>query len=195
VCKGDLPPQRVKRLPDELQKGPILLFHQGITLYYARECSLKAFSAPLLSIQCTCRTSRTPRPNQTSSSITTTTKPLSTGHYSYQRDASQMFKKPIKPVVCKCVWTASKTGLPNCASLTPFCLSGPLTSSSTTMLSIGIGDSDSAGVSLIPLRASTKPSVEWRRDLQQQRDEKGNRRGHSRVWLIGDAIHAMQPNR
>ncbi|KAL2071053.1 hypothetical protein VTL71DRAFT_12288 [Oculimacula yallundae] len=35
VCKGSLPPKRVDQLPTRLREGPILLFHKGVSLYYA----------------------------------------------------------------------------------------------------------------------------------------------------------------
>lgn len=40
-------------------------------------------------------------------------------------------------------------------------------------------------------RASTRPSKDWRRQVQAQ----GEGKGHPRVWLMGDAVHAMLPNR
>ncbi|KAF4956910.1 hypothetical protein FGADI_3513 [Fusarium gaditjirri] len=60
------------------------------------------------------------------------------------------------------------------------------------MLSAGASDEDNITVTM--LRASTKLSKNWRQRLQAHnghvRDE-----GHPRVWLMGDAVHAMQPNR
>lgn len=41
-------------------------------------------------------------------------------------------------------------------------------------------------------RAAIKPSLNWRSKVQK-RDEP--EKGHPRVWLIGDAMHAMLPNR
>lgn len=40
-------------------------------------------------------------------------------------------------------------------------------------------------------RVSTRPSKHWRRQAQVL----GEGRGHPRVWLMGDAVHAMLPNR
>ena len=63
------------------------------------------------------------------------------------------------------------------------------------MLSIGIKDSDDSGVTAIPLHASTKPSSTWREDAGRKSGDRFNPKGHPRVWLIGDSMHAMQPNR
>lgn len=41
-------------------------------------------------------------------------------------------------------------------------------------------------------RVSSRPPSHWRRAVRTQRDSS---RGHSRVWLIGDAMHAMLPTR
>lgn len=61
---------------------------------------------------------------------------------------------------------------------------------SHTMISIGEHD-DSSPIIALNLRASKTLSKTWRRNLQPQNPEEG----HPRVWLMGDAIHAMQPNR
>ncbi|KAF9775985.1 hypothetical protein IL306_005873 [Fusarium sp. DS 682] len=60
------------------------------------------------------------------------------------------------------------------------------------MLSAGAGDEDN--ITVTRLRASTKLSKSWR---QRLRAHNGNtpEKGHPRVWLVGDAVHAMQPNR
>ncbi|KAL2071052.1 hypothetical protein VTL71DRAFT_12287 [Oculimacula yallundae] len=65
----------------------------------------------------------------------------------------------------------------------------------TTMLSVGIEDSDGSGVTCIPLRVSTEPAKTWREDVRRASEDRLNPKGHPRVWLIGDAMHAMQPNR
>ncbi|KAH7183705.1 uncharacterized protein B0J16DRAFT_374098 [Fusarium flagelliforme] len=59
------------------------------------------------------------------------------------------------------------------------------------MLSPGV---DEDNITVTMLRASTKLSKNWR---QQLRSRNGNpdEEGHPRVWLVGDAVHAMQPNR
>ncbi|KAJ4246883.1 hypothetical protein NW762_013435 [Fusarium torreyae] len=62
-----------------------------------------------------------------------------------------------------------------------------------TMIAIGKGDAD-AGINLLNLRASNKLSKSWRKTAQAQAGP-NSPAGHPRVWLIGDAVHAMQPNR
>jgi hypothetical protein len=41
-------------------------------------------------------------------------------------------------------------------------------------------------------RVSTRPPKNWRRKVQTS---KNLERGHPRVWLMGDTMHAMLPNR
>lgn len=53
-------------------------------------------------------------------------------------------------------------------------------------------DDGTADIYVSPLRASTKPSPRWRSIVERTAEPF---RGHPRVWLIGDAIHAMQANR
>ncbi|KLO89400.1 Uncharacterized protein LW93_1459 [Fusarium fujikuroi] len=60
------------------------------------------------------------------------------------------------------------------------------------MLSAGAGDEDNITVTM--LRASTKLPKNWRQRLQAQNGNNPEE-GHPRVWLVGDAVHAMQPNR
>jgi hypothetical protein len=60
------------------------------------------------------------------------------------------------------------------------------------MLSAGKGDSTTAEVMVLKFYAATKPRVGWRKRCQGSGDVN---QGSPRVWLIGDAMHAMQPNR
>ncbi|EWG44742.1 hypothetical protein FVEG_05737 [Fusarium verticillioides 7600] len=60
------------------------------------------------------------------------------------------------------------------------------------MLSAGASDEDK--ITMTMLRASTKLPKNWRERLQAQNGNNAEE-GHPRVWLIGDAVHAMQPNR
>ncbi|KAJ4172079.1 hypothetical protein NW754_007677 [Fusarium falciforme] len=62
------------------------------------------------------------------------------------------------------------------------------------MLTVGEQASERGSLILVPLRASSKPSKQWRQDARK-RQVADNTQGHPRVWLIGDAVHAMQPNR
>ncbi|CAI9638113.1 unnamed protein product [Alternaria burnsii] len=58
---------------------------------------------------------------------------------------------------------------------------------------IDIRDDESGDTNMLvtQLRASTQPRMDWRLRAQ----EEGDGKGHPRVWVIGDAMHAMQPNR
>ncbi|PNP82139.1 hypothetical protein FNYG_04328 [Fusarium nygamai] len=60
------------------------------------------------------------------------------------------------------------------------------------MLSAGADEEDNITVTM--LRASTKLSKNWRQRLRA-RNGNADEEGHPRVWLVGDAVHAMQPNR
>jgi hypothetical protein len=59
------------------------------------------------------------------------------------------------------------------------------------MISIGESDSEKSNILVTKLRASTQPKSKWRAQVRSIT----NSEGHPRVWLLGDAIHAMQPNR
>lgn len=59
------------------------------------------------------------------------------------------------------------------------------------MLGIGEEDPEKTDMLVTQLRASTQPKTNWRTQVQRA----GNHEGHPRVWVIGDAVHAMQPNR
>lgn len=58
---------------------------------------------------------------------------------------------------------------------------------------IDIRDDESGDTNMLvtQLRASTQPRTDWRLRAQEEGDGKGD----PRVWVIGDAMHAMQPNR
>ncbi|KAM3067807.1 hypothetical protein ACMFMG_011293, partial [Clarireedia jacksonii] len=60
------------------------------------------------------------------------------------------------------------------------------------MIKSGTENEASSRIVVTALRASNKPSKNWRREVQRNGDSP---KGHTRVWLIGDAIHAMQPFR
>lgn len=59
------------------------------------------------------------------------------------------------------------------------------------MLSVGEEDPDKTEILVTQLRASTEPETSWRTRVARA----GIDKGHPQVWLMGDAIHAMQPNR
>ncbi|KAJ6035908.1 hypothetical protein N7540_000187 [Penicillium herquei] len=63
-----------------------------------------------------------------------------------------------------------------------------------TLLKTGQDDEETTGIYVTALRASTKPERNWRSQLRKAHGEESGK-GHARVWLLGDAVHAMQPNR
>ncbi|KAH7029779.1 uncharacterized protein B0I36DRAFT_270444 [Microdochium trichocladiopsis] len=62
----------------------------------------------------------------------------------------------------------------------------------TDMIRIGAEQNDS--IVAIPLRASNAVSKKWRQNAKKTARADATT-GHERVWIMGDAIHAMQPNR
>lgn len=66
---------------------------------------------------------------------------------------------------------------------------------SKALLATGQGDEKSSGIYVTALRASTKPDRNWRSSLRGANRGGKSEKGHARVWLLGDAVHAMQPNR
>lgn len=60
---------------------------------------------------------------------------------------------------------------------------------------MGDDEPENGGPKPISLRASKKPSKHWRDDLRQKSKSSSDPLGHPQVWLMGDAIHAMQPHR
>ncbi|KAJ5741012.1 hypothetical protein N7493_000884 [Penicillium malachiteum] len=64
-----------------------------------------------------------------------------------------------------------------------------------TLLTTGQDEEDSSDIYDTALRASTKPVKNWRSHLRAASHGGQPGKGHARVWLLGDAVHAMQPNR
>lgn len=62
------------------------------------------------------------------------------------------------------------------------------------MLTHGIADTEGGGVTKLPIRASKTPSRDWRKEAKKSNPH-DSRVGNPRVWLVGDAVHPMQPNR
>ncbi|KAK1849350.1 putative FAD dependent oxidoreductase [Colletotrichum chrysophilum] len=60
-----------------------------------------------------------------------------------------------------------------------------------TMLTTGSEDKNKDLVTATRLRASNKLPKTWRKNVKKATGDEG----HPRVWLVGDAVHAMQPNR
>ncbi|KAK4127337.1 hypothetical protein N657DRAFT_641325 [Parathielavia appendiculata] len=62
------------------------------------------------------------------------------------------------------------------------------------MISAGLMTGQTDNIVAVLLRASKRPSKQWRENLRRNKAADITE-GHPRVWLMGDAIHAMQPNR
>ncbi|KAG7045588.1 FAD/NAD(P)-binding domain-containing protein, partial [Colletotrichum scovillei] len=62
------------------------------------------------------------------------------------------------------------------------------------MISFGARCDEANEVASLSLRASNKLPKSWRENARSRNDS-SKATGHPRVWLMGDAIHAMQPNR
>lgn len=60
------------------------------------------------------------------------------------------------------------------------------------MISVGKDDPDAEDIAMIKLHASSRPAAHWREHKQTSDDPE---QGNIRVWLMGDAMHAMQPHR
>ncbi|KAF4823678.1 FAD-dependent monooxygenase SAT7 [Colletotrichum siamense] len=60
-----------------------------------------------------------------------------------------------------------------------------------TMLTTGSEDKNKDLVTATRLRASNRLPKAWRKNVKKTTGDEG----HPRVWLVGDAVHAMQPNR
>ncbi|KAJ5533566.1 hypothetical protein N7494_010118 [Penicillium frequentans] len=164
LAKGSLPKGRLSKLPTELQKGPIIVFAKGISLFYALYMPAKrdADKSASDSIEY----------DETDASFywgLNVPKSLSTEFQDY-------------------------ADIPNRLE---FCLDiiRDWAPEFKTLIMTGQDDASSSDIYITPLRASTKPVADWRARLQEKGQQGKQEEGHSRVWLLGDAVHAMQPNR
>jgi hypothetical protein len=62
------------------------------------------------------------------------------------------------------------------------------------MVSMGLSDDGKTELYGTKLRGSNKLPKSWREPLVAGLGHKADE-GHPRIWLMGDAVHAMQPNR
>ncbi|KAH6696574.1 hypothetical protein BKA61DRAFT_710692 [Leptodontidium sp. MPI-SDFR-AT-0119] len=165
LTKTPVPAYKIKDIPIRLQKGPILVLSKGVSLYFALYLPPKEGGAAIAS--------------KTRSSI------------EYDEQASSIY------------WAL---GIP--AEEIPY--KNPLEipdrrlTYSTKMLSAG---SEEEEIHLTMLRASKELPKSWRAEASKSEQKtpvngvgsnggvRGEGRGHPRVWLIGDAVHAMQPFR
>ncbi|KZL86101.1 hypothetical protein CI238_07127 [Colletotrichum incanum] len=158
VQKGSLPPSRVRMLPPRLLQGPIIVFSEGHSLYFA------LYLPP------------------TRNEVTKNSNELD-----YDADEASFYWGLNVPKEMYPDYDPKEGG-----DHLKFCLKAieHWSPEYHTMLSIGEYDGNSP-VMVINLRASRSLSKKWRRNLQTENSDEG----HPRVWLMGDAVHAMQPNR
>uniref|UniRef100_A0A0D2XSL7 FAD-binding domain-containing protein n=1 Tax=Fusarium oxysporum (strain Fo5176) TaxID=660025 RepID=A0A0D2XSL7_FUSOF len=143
------------KLPHRLQKGPILVFKNGVSLYYARKTQRNDSKLDF-----------------------------------DEDEASFYWALSVPRALCPC---DDEKDIPDRRQ---FCLDivRDWALEYHAMLSAGSADEDGSSVYVTRLRASSKLSKQWRQRLQAKKDKKPED-GHPRVWLVGDAVHAMQPNR
>ncbi|WKT42280.1 hypothetical protein QSH57_007116 [Fusarium oxysporum f. sp. vasinfectum] len=162
LSKGNATKERLRQLPPRLLNGPILVFKNGISLYYA--LYLPA--------------SQQKNGNQDQDD-----------DFDFdENQASFYWSLSVPRELCP---FDNPSDIPDRRQV---CLDivRDWAPEYHVMLSAGAGDEDN--ITVTRLRASTKLSKDWRRRLQAHN---GNVReeGHPRVWLVGDAVHAMQPTR
>ncbi|SCO82760.1 uncharacterized protein FRV6_06973 [Fusarium oxysporum] len=162
LSKGNATKERLRQLPPRLLNGPILVFKNGISLYYALYL---------------------PASQQTNGDQD------QDDDFDFdENQASFYWSLSVPRELCP---FDNPSDIPDRRQV---CLDivRDWAPEYHVMLSAGAGDEDN--ITVTRLRASTKLSKDWRRRLQAHN---GNVReeGHPRVWLVGDAVHAMQPTR
>ncbi|KAF6832917.1 FAD dependent oxidoreductase/monooxygenase [Colletotrichum plurivorum] len=165
--KGSLPRHRIKTLPSRLLNGPIITFCGGTTFFFA--LYLPASSQPVAG-------------QQESSDV-----PV-------EYDESQAsFYWGLTVPRDRCPGGDTEKLLDDKFQ---FCLDvvADWVPEFRTMVSAGAEDGQTDNIASVPIRAA-KPLPSGWRDMASAKTSGDKRRGHSRVWLIGDAVHAMQPTR
>ncbi|KAH6988849.1 hypothetical protein BKA56DRAFT_475694 [Ilyonectria sp. MPI-CAGE-AT-0026] len=164
LAKGSITTERLKKLPPRLLKGPILVFKNGISLFYALYLP--------------------------ASQQTTGVSKIDSEIDFDESQASFYWTLCVPRDLCP---FKDEADIPDRRQ---FCLDivRDWAPEYHTMLSVGSEDEDANSIFVSQLRASTKLSKKWRQRLQARKDN-APEEGSSRVWLMGDAVHAMQPNR
>ncbi|KAH7089239.1 hypothetical protein FB567DRAFT_627737 [Paraphoma chrysanthemicola] len=165
VYKGDVPQHRLQKLPKCLHKGPMVVFTNKASLYYALYL---------------------PQDYKDK-----TNESEGTSDLAYDETAASFFwgfhiPKSEVPY-------ASPSQVQNAWQL---CMDKMDEWGWAQELKdlVRIGSEDNkAGVTPIVGRASNQLPKDWRSKVRSSRSDA--EAGHPRVWLIGDAVHAMQPNR
>ncbi|KAJ5714364.1 uncharacterized protein N7483_011545 [Penicillium malachiteum] len=164
LSKGKLPRDRLDKLPAQVQKGPVLVFSNGISFFYALYKPAKRDQ------------------NQTANN----------GVDYDEADASFYWGLNIPKVLSK-----EYDNYKDVPDRLKFCLEmiKDWAPDFQTLLETGQDDEESSDIYVTALRASNKPDKNWRSQLRQTSHGGEPGKGHARVWLLGDAVHAMQPNR
>ncbi|KAE8322189.1 hypothetical protein BDV39DRAFT_196959 [Aspergillus sergii] len=163
LSKGRLPKDRLDMLPVQLQKGPILIFANGLSFFYALYLPNKNNKS---------------NPNAKGMEYDDAEASFYWGLNVPKSRVTEYTDFADIPDRLQCCQDIIHDWAPELKSL----------------IGIGQGDDDSHGIHAIPLRASFQPAKDWRA-CRQATSNKSQHEGHPRVWLLGDAIHAMQPNR
>ncbi|KAH7171651.1 hypothetical protein DER46DRAFT_677206 [Fusarium sp. MPI-SDFR-AT-0072] len=162
LSKGSATKERLRQLPPRLLNGPILVFKNGISLYYA--LYLPA--------------SQQKGGNQEQED-----------DFDFdENQASFYWSLSVPRELCS---FDNPSEIPDRRQ---FCLDIVRDWAPEYHVMLSAGASDEGNITVTRLRASTKLSKDWR---QRLRAHNGNvpEEGYPRVWLVGDAVHAMQPNR
>ncbi|KAL3447834.1 hypothetical protein BJX65DRAFT_295403 [Aspergillus insuetus] len=163
LSKGSLPKDRLNQLPVQLQKGPILVFANGLSFFYALYM-----------------------PNEDQN------KADSEGLEYDIVEAS--FYWGLNIPKSRVTQYANFAEIPDRLQ---FCqdMIHDWAPELKKLIAIGQEDEDASGINVVPLRASFQPTKNWREGAQTKPNGRKRGKGYPRVWLLGDAIHAMQPNR
>lgn len=170
VSKGELPQERLKQLPERLLQGPVLLFKGTVSLYYA--LYLPGKDNPDVN-----------DPSQGDSGV------------EYDQAAASFYWGIHIPRTE--IPYAKPSDIPNTHQFVLDKLQEwGWAKEVQDLVRIGSDDAN-ANVEAIQFRASKPLKKDWREKVR--RGAVGHAHndgiGSSRVWLLGDAVHAMQPNR
>ncbi|KAI8935608.1 hypothetical protein NX059_008172 [Plenodomus lindquistii] len=173
VSKGDLPLHRLKHMPKRLLKGPIIVFNGVASLYFALYLPSSE--------------------GRESNAVAGDPKRDSDIGYN-QSSASFYWGMTIHKSLCP---YSSPKEIPDARQfLLDKVQELGWAKELQDLLRTGSED-ENAGVEAIQFRASETLSKDWRAKAKTTTTNhaKSDGVGSPRVWLIGDAVHAMQPNR
>ncbi|KAF2851803.1 FAD/NAD(P)-binding domain-containing protein [Plenodomus tracheiphilus IPT5] len=166
VAKGDLPLERLDHIPRRLQEGPVMCFNGGSSFYYA--LYLPSSAQPDVN-----------QTNSTKAQVSYDTK-LASFYWGLTIKREEI---PYDQV----------SDIPDARKM---CISKlrewEWAQDLQDLVTVGSND-EGASVTALKFRASTPLPKNWRSQIQARAHTPEE--GHPRVWLLGDAVHAMQPNR